>query len=232
MNWLRTSFLKIAVCTLGLAAGLASAEAMEFSRHPADTDEVNAVLAKGRIEAQDVLRFIAYVDRLPKKKRTDIYLESQGGSVQTAMALGREIYKSKFRTYAVNPAPGTGCSSACTLVLIAGRDKETGKPYRVKGSSTRVGFHNFYPVLPEKAYTAKDILATEARAQKVILDIANYLLEVDADLSFLKYSLKQKEIYPIKNEEALSVGLNVLEESSKEILWSDTYRARTGRSVN
>lgn len=229
MPHFRTGLRAIALGVALITSSMTTAGALEFSKHPADSDDVNAVLVKGRIEAQDVLRFIAHVDRLPKKKRTDIYLESPGGSIQTAMALGREIYKSKFRTYAINPASGSSCSSACTLVLIAGRDKETEKPYRVKGSTTRVGFHNFYPVLPEKAYTAKDVLATEARAQKVILDIANYLIEVEADLTFLKYSLRQKEVYPIKNEEALSIGINVLEDQSKEMLWAETYRARIGK---
>jgi hypothetical protein len=201
--------------------------ALEFAKHPNDSLTENAILAKGDIVAEDAFRFQVYLSKLPEKKVTSIYLESGGGNIAGALALGRQINKAGVRTFAID---GKGCHSACVYLLVAGKDKETGKPYRVKGTATSIGLHHFTPGLPVKpSFTLKEVHAVEARAQKTALDLTLYFQEMDAELELLSYGLKQTELYYLKNDEALPLGLHVYDAASKEITLSDPFRPKVTR---
>jgi hypothetical protein len=220
--------LKSALIAIALtAATIVPAHALDFSKHANDSPTENAIQAKGSIVAEDAFRFQAYLSKLPDKKVTSLYLESTGGNIAGALALGRQVNKAGVRTFAID---GAGCMSACVYVLVAGKDGEAGKPYRVKGTATSLGLHHFTPGLENKpSFTMKDLHAVEARAQKVALDLTLYFEEMDADLELLSYGLRQTEIYNLKNDEALPLGLHVMDAASKEIILSDKFRARAKR---
>jgi hypothetical protein len=204
-----------------LAAGASGATAMEFSKHSSDSDTENAILAKGEIDHDDAFRLQTYLSKLPQKPVTSIYLDSTGGIIQGAMALGRVIHEARIRTYVTGA--GARCNSACTNAFLAGRDRETGKPYRVKGSTNTIGFHNFRPMLQDKQYGAKDAAGVMARAQNTVYTLATFYQEVEADLELLGLGLKQKEMYFLPNQEALRHGIHVLDAKSNELIRSETY---------
>ena len=129
----------VAVLTwLGAVACASGALALDFSKNPAEAENENAILAKGNIEPDDAFRFQTYLSKLPQKPVTSLYLDSTGGNIQGAMALGRVVNEARIRTYVTGPS--ARCNSACTNVFLAGRDRGTGKPYRVKGSASTIGF--------------------------------------------------------------------------------------------
>ena len=217
-------------CLLAFAIWLlafrASAVALEFSVHENDSATESAILAKGSIDNEDAFRFAAYLAKLPAKSTTTLYFDSTGGSVRGAMALGREIFKSKVRTAVVGSAK---CNSACTLAFMAGRDKATDKSYRLKESQSRLSFHHFVPVLQDKQYTNSDAALEEQNAQKMVFDLTVYFDEIAADFDVLWYSLRQKEPYVLRNEEALGLGIHVRDAQTKELVSADDYRRRMGK---
>ena len=206
---------------LGILACPSGAPALDFSKHPNEAENENAILAKGGIEANDAFRLQIYLSKLPQKAVTSLYLDSSGGNVQAAIALGRVVNEAKIRTYVTGA--GARCNSACTSVFLAGRDRESAKPYRVKGSANVIGFHNFIPVLQDKPYTAKDAADVMARAQSTIYTLAGFYQEVDADLELLGLGLKQKDMYLLPNQEALRHGIHVLDAKTNELIRSETY---------
>jgi len=212
----------VAVLTwLGAVACASSALAMDFSKNPTEAENENAILAKGTIEPDDAFRFQIYLSKLPQKPITSLYLDSTGGSVQGATALGRVVNEAKIRTYVTGPS--ARCTSACTNIFLADRDRETGKPYRVKGSANVIGFHSFVPVLQDKQYTDKEAADVMARAQNTIYVLANFYQDIDADLELLGLGLKQKNIFRLPNEDALRYGIHVLDSKTNEIIRSEMY---------
>ena len=216
---------------LAVAALLASvphaASALEFSVHPNDSPTENAIWAKGPIVTEDAFRFQAYLSRLPDKKITSLYLESHGGSLYGALALGRQVSKASVRTYVLGDKGF--CNGVCTYVFMAGKDSETGKAYRVKGSQSSLGFQNFILTFEDKLYEQKDAQRAQANAQKTSYDLALYFDEIDADLEVLGYGLKQKDTYYLKNEEALPLGIHIFDTSSNELVLADAFRRRLRR---
>jgi hypothetical protein len=215
-------FRLVVLTWLALAAGAGSAAAMDYSKHPNDSETENAILAKGEIDREEAFRFQTYLSKLPQKPITSIYIDSTGGSIEGAVGLGRVINEVKIRTYVTGP--GARCMSACTNVFLAGRDRETGQPYRVKGSANSIGFHNFRPVLQDKPYAAKDAANIIARAQSTIYTLATFYQEIDADLELLGLGLKQKDMYFLPNQDALRHGIHVLDAKTNELIRSETYR--------
>jgi hypothetical protein len=211
-----------ALAWVGITAWTAPALSMEYSKHANEAENENAILASGNIETDEGFRLQMYLSKLPRKPLTVLYLDSTGGSIQGAMAAGRIVYEAKLRTSVTDAS--AKCLSACTNVFLAGRDYENGKPYRVKGSDNRLGFHNFVPVLQDKQYTAKDAAGVIARAQNTIYELANYFQEIDADLELLGLGLKQKDVYSLRNEDALRFGIHVLDSKTKELVRYESYQ--------
>ncbi len=206
----------------GTVACSTSAFCLSFSKAPNESEDENAILASGKIEPDDAFHFQSYLSKLAQKPVTLLYLNSTGGSVQSAMAVGRIVHEAKIRTFVTGTS--AKCLSACTNIFLAGRDRETGKPYRVKGTANGLGFHNFVPLLDDKQYGAKDAANVMAQAQRTIYTLANYFQEIDADLELLGIGLKQKDIYYLKNDEALRYGIHVLDAKTNELVRYESYR--------
>ena len=132
------------------------------------------------------------------------------------MALGRFFHRAKIRT--IVAGAGVTCTSACTTAFLGGRDPETGKPWRAKGSTARLGFHSFKVDWADKDYTAQDMSMAVARTQRMTLQMADYMKDVDASLGFLRARLKAPAtgMNYMSNEEALSLGLYVINDKTGE----------------
>jgi len=218
MAWRACTLSTMLVCLLALAP---AAQALTYSKHSEEGTDENAIMATGNIETDEAFRFQTYLSKLPPKPQTVLYLNSGGGSVQGAIAMGRIVYAAKIRTFVTTPS--ARCNSACTNIFLAGRDRETGKPYRVKGTTNPLGFHNFVPVLDDKPYTAKDVSNVMSRAQNTIYEIANYYQEIDANLELLGLGLKQKDIYSLPNQDALRYGIHVLDTKTNELIRYESF---------
>jgi hypothetical protein len=205
-----------------LIAATSSAHALTYSKYAEEGADENAIMATGNIEVDEAFRFQTYLSKLPPKPQTSLYLNSGGGSVQGAIAMGRVVHSARIRTFVTTPS--AHCNSACTSIFLAGRDRETGRPYRVKGSTNLIGFHNFTPDLPDnKTFDAKDAANVMSRAQNTIYVLANYYQEVDASLELLGLGLKQKDIYSLPNQDALRYGIHVLDMNTKELIRSENF---------
>jgi hypothetical protein len=206
---------------LGTIACTTTAFSLDFSKHPNELADENAILASGNIEPDEAFRLQVYLSKLPQKTRTSLYLDSTGGSIQGAMAVGRVVYEARIRTFLTDSS--AKCFSACTNIFLAGRDRESARPYRVKGSTNRLGFHNFVPVLQDKQYSAKDAANVMARAQNTIYELATFFQDVDADLELLGLGLKQKDIYILQNDDALRHGIHILDAKTNELIRYESY---------
>jgi hypothetical protein len=198
--------------------GAGAASALEFARHVADSDTVNAIAVRGKVVPGDAAALKVYISRLPAKPVTAVYLDSPGGSLEEGMALGRYFHSAGIRTLV--SGPGAVCTSACSTAFLGGRDGQTGKPWRAKGSNAHLGFHSFRFDWPERNYTASDMSRAIAKTQAMTLAMAEYLKEVDAGLEFLRARLRAPAtgMHFMSNEEALSLGLYVLDEKTGELI--------------
>lgn len=224
---LRAGLAGVVGATLTLLSATASI-GLEFSKHASDSETLNAIEAKGKIETGDAVALQAYIAKLPQKKIIAVYLNSPGGSYEEGMALGRFFHRAKIRTI----VPGNAlCSSACTSAFLGGRDPETDKPWRAKSSTARLGFHSFKLNWPDKDYTAQDMNMAIARTQKLTLEMADYMTEVGASLQFLRARLKAPaaEMHFMSNEEAQGLGVHIINERTGELLSSDFLQSRTQR---
>ena len=222
-------FGRLAAGLLGAAVLLLSSQggsALEFLEHPADSETVNAVELKGKIETGDAVALQAYLAKLPQKKITIVYLSSPGGSLEEGMALGRLFHGARIRTAVIGK--GVLCSSACTTAFLGGRDAETGEPWRAKGSTAMLGFHSFKIDWADKAYTAQDMSTAIARTQKMTLAMADYMSEVGASLEFLRARLKApaESMNYMSNEEALSLGVYIVNDKTGELITPQSLKAR------
>lgn len=129
----------------------------------------------GQIATGDADRFAAWMqENQPQARR--VLLNSSGGSVADALAIGRTIRASGMDTHV---GPGAVCLSACPYLLAAGARRST-----APGAS--VGVHQHYfgknTVLP--AFMA---VSDMQRAQASVMD---YLDEMGVDLRLMTHSLR------------------------------------------
>jgi hypothetical protein len=204
-----------------LLAGITPAHALSYSKHAGEGPDENAIDAVGSVEMDEAFRFQTYLAKLPPKPQTSLYLNSTGGSIQGSIAMGKVVYDARIRTFVTMPS--ARCNSACTNIFLAGRDRESGKPYRVKGTANGIGFHNFVPVLEDKAYNETDFANVISRAQNTIYQLATYYREIDASLELLGLGLKQKDIYFLPNQDALRYGIHVLDSKTNELVRSESF---------
>jgi hypothetical protein len=216
---------------LGAAAlllGANASSALEFATHSSDSETVNAIEVKGKIETGDAMALQAYIAKLPQKKVTVVYLNSLGGALEEGMALGRLFHRAKIRTAVIGK--DVICSSACATAFLGGRDPETAGAWRVKGSTARLGFHSFKIDWEDKSYTAQDMSNAIARTQKMTLAMADYMTEVGASLEFLRARLKAPaaSMNYMSNEDALALGIYIANDKTGELITPASLKAPGG----
>ncbi len=196
-----------------------AAAAAEITQRASDNAETTAIELKGRIERGDLLSLQALISKLPQTKSMAVYLDSTAGSLDESIALGRFFHQAKMRT--VIAGSPTKCLISCALAFLGGRDAATGKPLRVKTSSGQLGFYSFQFTATDKTeYTDKDMTAAVVNTQRMVLRIADYIQEIREDLAVLQLIFKRSDAKMnfVSNEEALKLGIYVLDEKSGEMI--------------
>jgi len=124
-----------------------------------------------------------------------VVLNSTGGSVQDAIAMGRLIREKKFATAVEN---GGYCASSCPLVFAGGAERRA-------GDKAVVGVHQaFSPGDP-----GFDGARGMAEAQRISAECQKYLAEMGVDLRLWVHAMEtpKDELYFLKPDEMLSLKL-------------------------
>ena len=172
----------------GTPAMRAMPEALDF----AEAD--GAITLVGQIAPGDADRFAAWLDRT-RPTATVVALDSSGGSVSDALAIGRTIRAAGMAT---RVADGAVCLSACPYILAGGTER------RVAPGGV-VGVHQHYfgqsTILP--AFMAVSDLQ---RAQAGVMD---YLVQMGVDLRLMPLALRTPpaEINVLDAEQMADLGL-------------------------
>jgi hypothetical protein len=214
----RTSLTARALAAALVAAAAADALALDVKMVDEADGKASTVLLTGQVVAGDGLKVRSLVAGLPAPHSITAQIAFAGGVRADAMSIGRFFHQARIRT--VIPAK-LRCISPCPLVLVGGRDPLTGKASYIKYSSASLGFTGVTSNYADKEYTAADLDAAMASTQRDILQIADYLRDVGADINMLKYYqsvLKSNEVQYITNEQALDLGIAVFFEETGQVI--------------
>ena len=211
------------VMTCALAAMIsalmaANSRAIDIKIVDGSDDNAVTILVSGQMASGDALRVRSFIGSVAASKPIVVQLAFSGGFRTDAMSVGRFLNQSRIRT--IIPAK-VRCTSPCPLVLVGGRDPVTRLPSYTKYSSSGLGFTSVHPNFQDKDYTAADLDAAVANTQRDILQIADYLRDVGANMNMLRYYqsvLKQNETQYITNEQALDLGIAVLFEETGQVI--------------
>ncbi|CAM3089474.1 hypothetical protein PANO111632_02505 [Paracoccus nototheniae] len=167
-------------------------EALEF-------DAADGTLQmSGQIAPGDADRFAEWLERT-RPEVTAVALDSSGGSVSDALAIGRTIRAAGYDTTVQD---GAVCMSACPYMLAGGVG-------RAVANGGVVGVHQHYfgqnTILP--AFMAVSDLQ---RAQAGVMD---YLVQMGVDLRLMTYALRTPpaEIYVLGPDLMSELGLTTTE---------------------
>lgn len=161
---------------------------------PAEVDGQQVAAVTGAIRAGDAARFAEWLAGL-ETKPVRLYLNSPGGSVSDALAIGRAIREAEIETAI---SAGDICLSACPYVLSGGTARQVSE-------GGAVGVHQHYfdanTVLP--AFVAVEDIQ---RGQAMVVD---YLSEMGIDLRLMRHSLATppNDIYILLPDELTEYAL-------------------------
>ena len=166
----------------------------------------------GEIRIGDANKFIKAFsqtkEKLIKLKKNhsesfDLYLNSQGGSVEEAMKIGYFVRKELVKTHI---GFNKRCYSACVLVMVAGVDRS---------SYGEVGIHRpyFSDLVPDQSLV-------DIRKQTDILNenIKNYFKDMDIPVSLLDKmkSIPSNDIKILSEEDNKLFGINGIDQAYEE----------------
>jgi hypothetical protein len=183
----------------------------------------------GDFKAGDGLRLRAQVAKIPHDMPIVAHLNAAGGSLGEGMSVGRFFHQAGIRT--VIPAKAR-CILPCPLAFLGGKTRVEGEGAQIKHSTGALGFSAFNPTAAEKCYTSGDMDAAVANTQRAILLVADYLVEVNADLDFLKHIYDEapdRSTRFLSNEELLSLGISIFDDESNQLIEAQALRRRLGR---
>jgi hypothetical protein len=208
-------------CALAAAiAAMSTAHAFAVDIKVVDDSDGKTItiLLTGQMAASDGLKVRSFIGGVAATKSITVQLGFAGGIRADAMSIGRFFHQTRIRT--IIPAK-VRCVSPCPLVLVGGRDPVTGKSSHIKYSSASLGFSGVTSNYKEKDYTVADLDGAVASTQRDILQIADYLRDVGADINMLRYYqsvLKPNETQYITNEQALDLGIAVMFEETGQVI--------------
>ncbi len=130
--------------------------------------ELTGTILPGSAElfAQQVQQFGEYIKT--------VELNSPGGSVTDALAMGRLI---RDKGFATSVKAGALCASSCPLVFSGGRE-------RVAGPDAAIAVHQIYAAAPSDSSLASRLEAAGnamSDAQSMTAEISRYLIEMGID---------------------------------------------------
>jgi hypothetical protein len=125
----------------------------------------------GTIDIGASTRFAEEVEKRGSYVKT-VALDSPGGSVEDALAMGKLIREKGFDT---SVAAGAICASSCPLVFVAGTN-------RFATEQSVIGVHQIYAAAPTDALSGLRAAGTAmSDAQKTTARITRYLQEMGVD---------------------------------------------------
>jgi hypothetical protein len=129
-------------------------------------DDSGKISAIGRIEPGTASTFADFIEANSGKAKS-VWLNSPGGSVADALAMGRAIRSARLET--VVPA-NTYCASSCPLVFVGGVAREAGR-------KAWIGVHQIYTLPGERGSLGDGF----AHAQRMSAECQEYLVEMGVD---------------------------------------------------
>jgi len=196
-----------------LGAMTLPAAALDISKHAKDSPEINAVLLKGTVTDGDAYELKTYLNKLPKKAMTVVYLDSPGGNLREGLKLGNLFFERKIETVVDEKA---SCTSACALAFLGGRGTND-KPMRAKVSTGKVGFHSFTRDFNDNiTYSAGDLKTVLQRTQTEVFNIAEYLRGIETNMDVLRIMLgaPSSAMNFISDDDAIELNIQVWDAKS------------------
>ena len=134
----------------------------------------------GTIDRGAALRFAAEIAARGEYVKA-VALDSPGGSVEDALAIGQLIHQKGFST---SVALGALCASSCPLLLAAGKK-------RMASAKAAIGVHQIYAIAPAAADLSSRAVAGDAmsEAQKTTAEITRYLTTMGVDPALWLHAL-------------------------------------------
>jgi hypothetical protein len=109
-----------------------------------------------------------------------VALDSPGGSVQDALAIGKLIRQNGFST---RVAPGALCASSCPLLLAGGKA-------RLASAKSAIGVHQIYAALPAGTAPGQQAFGNAmSAAQQTTATISRYLEQMGVDAALWLHAL-------------------------------------------
>jgi len=205
MNIIKILLLPYVLC-------IASLYGLEFSQHGNNSKTLNAIMATGEIEYNDVEKLDRYLSYLPKKKHTAIYFNSPGGNLLGGIRLGKYFKRKGIKTVIQG---NSICASACALAFLGGTDRNGNKWM----SSTTTSLLGFHAVSKGDGTKYADIDQT----QRIIAEILKYGHYVDAPMEiFIKqFSTPSNDMYWFSTQEELQFGIKVWDVTNNRFINSE-----------
>jgi len=186
----------LAIMMLSLCA-TSPAYPLELTIHPNTSPSLSAVMAYGEVVDGDVEALESFLQSLPKKITTAVYLASPGGNLYEGMKLGRFFKENRIKTVVEG---GADCASACALAFLGGTDG-AGKSWRSSSSNSRLGFH---------AFSSEGDISPD-NVQAVVADILMYAVAVDAPIFVIvkAFETPSREMYWLDQQEICNLGVKL-----------------------
>jgi hypothetical protein len=216
-----TAWKALVLAVLAAAASLAAAPtpamaAAVYQVHTGDKD-ISTLVLRGQIVAGDLARLQRVTAKVPPSQRIALMLDSPGGNIDEAIAIGRYVYAAKITTVAIQ---GPGCHSSCAFVFLAGRDASE-QPMRIMMKGARVGFHQgaISTVPANQTYSASDIQTATEMGQDMVKRVNGYFQEIKADPEFLTMMLSapNRSITLLNEFDALRLGIYVMDTATQKL---------------
>ena len=154
----------------------------------------------GTIDQGAATRFAAEIAARGEYVKT-IALNSPGGSVEDALAIGQLIREKGFST---SVAAGALCASSCPLLLAAGKK-------RIASTKAAIGVHQIYAVALRTAEFGNRNAAANAtsQAQTTTAEITRYLMTMGVDPVLWLHAMDTPpdHLYYFSTKELTSLGL-------------------------
>jgi hypothetical protein len=184
----------------------------------------------GTITGGETIALQREISHLPSSMPVAVVLNSPGGNLREGLLLGLFFYSAKIPTFVMGN--GGGCFSACSIAFLGGRDRVTGKLSRFKMASSSLGFHQFRTVRSEemktKIYKKADVDEEIKRTRSTTLILIKYLLDIHEDMEklHLMLSAPAEKMNIITNEQAIALGIHVMEDNANEFIAATTIQER------
>lgn len=176
------------------------ATGMEFSIHSNDSETLNAILAVGDVEWDDVEKLDTFLSYQSSRPHTAVYLSSRGGNLGGGIRLGKYFKKNRIKTVVEGYQK---CASACALAFLGGTDRN-GSRWMSSTTTSLLGVHSFHNSDGTLYNLTDDV-------QQVVALILNYARYVGAPPEILikNFETPSDSMYWFSDSELLRLGIKV-----------------------